>query len=381
MLRFYKKAVLIFSALLIISGILSYICIQNTFLNIPLLPHQDTQIKWRPEIDSDQYSGGQSTNRLNDTEYMLDMDAFVSSAIEHPYSALALRFIDSDGQAKLIDLSKYSTVSFNVKCSIENTLTFIVFTYDEKLSKKDDFLTYRAPSMFFTCNPQWQRIQVDLSRLELQLWWFYMFQVNLSHNDYFLDKVAKIQFSTTGQSPTDVTTRIQINQLELRARDWSVLTILAIVLGLIWTCAVIIFFRYHKRALTAELEQKLIKERPLIAYQQLSLQANRDKSKEALLKFLATEYANPELNLEITASSVGISRTKVNEILKLELGFTFTGYLNKLRLTEAARLLSESKDANIAEVAYSVGYKNVSYFNKLFKAEFSCTPKAYQQVV
>ena len=68
----------------------------------------------------------------------------------------------------------------------------------------------------------------------------------------------------------------------------------------------------------------------------------------------------------------------MNYILKTELGFTFSGYLNKLRLTEAARLLAEKDSATVAEIAYSVGYSNVSYFNKLFKEEYGCTPKAFR---
>jgi len=80
------------------------------------------------------------------------------------------------------------------------------------------------------------------------------------------------------------------------------------------------------------------------------------------------------------AATIAISRTKINDILKAELGFTFTSYLNKLRLTEAARLLAEKEDANIAEIAYSVGYKNVSYFNKLFKEEYGCTPKSFKSL-
>jgi AraC-like DNA-binding protein len=62
------------------------------------------------------------------------------------------------------------------------------------------------------------------------------------------------------------------------------------------------------------------------------------------------------------------------------LGFTFTGYLNKLRLTEAARLLADKPEASIAEIAYSVGYKNVSYFNKLFKEDYGCTPKIFRSI-
>jgi YesN/AraC family two-component response regulator len=93
---------------------------------------------------------------------------------------------------------------------------------------------------------------------------------------------------------------------------------------------------------------------------------------------MATEYANPELSLEMAAVSLGVNRTKINEILKEELGLTFSTYLNKLRLTESARLLSENEDANVSEIAYLVGYNNVSYFNKLFKTEYGCAPKIFK---
>jgi YesN/AraC family two-component response regulator len=95
---------------------------------------------------------------------------------------------------------------------------------------------------------------------------------------------------------------------------------------------------------------------------------------------MATEYANPDLDVETIVNAIGVNRTKVNDILKSELGFTFSTYLNKLRLTEASRLLSEKDEANVAEIAYSVGYKNVSYFNKLFKEEYGCTPKTFKSL-
>jgi AraC-like DNA-binding protein len=81
----------------------------------------------------------------------------------------------------------------------------------------------------------------------------------------------------------------------------------------------------------------------------------------------------------VTAGT-GANRNKVNEVLKTELGLTFSSYLNKLRLTEAARLLTEKNSAAVAEIAYSVGYANVSYFNKLFKDEYGCTPKAFRTI-
>jgi AraC-like DNA-binding protein len=59
---------------------------------------------------------------------------------------------------------------------------------------------------------------------------------------------------------------------------------------------------------------------------------------------------------------------------------TFRDYVNKLRLAEAARRLTGKDNKPIVEIAHSVGYANVSHFNKLFKAEYGCTPKAFRSL-
>jgi YesN/AraC family two-component response regulator len=140
------------------------------------------------------------------------------------------------------------------------------------------------------------------------------------------------------------------------------------------------FFRRHTRVLLAEVKDKMRRDIPLVAYQQLSQDLHRDKEQSAILRFMATEYVNPELDVETMVNKLGIGRNKINEILKAELGFTFSTYLNKLRLTEAARLLGAKEDASVAEIAYAVGYRNVSYFNKLFKEEYGCTPKTFRKL-
>jgi AraC-like DNA-binding protein len=117
-----------------------------------------------------------------------------------------------------------------------------------------------------------------------------------------------------------------------------------------------------------------------VAYRELTLEPFRDKEKAAILQFIGTHYTDPELNMATVAARIGADREKINEILKTELGMTFTGYANKLRLTEAARLLKDNDGTPIADIAYSVGYANVSYFNKLFKEEYGCTPGAFRRL-
>lgn len=380
MLDFYKKALLGFLGLLLVSALAAYIAVAHTFLHLILLPSDQSQLPWGSHIESDVYQGGESQVQLNDNRYSLDLTWTLSTKIQQPGAGASLIFHDDKGQPKLVDLTKFTSLSFSVKCAPTNVLTMIVFTLDEQISKPQEFLTYRAPSAFFACDDQWNQVELDLTRLELPQWWLDMFHLKLSMNDYTLDKVAKIQFGTTHQSPKNQVSRLQINQLTLNGRDWRYMYLLALVLFVLWAGYAVWFFRQHTAALIGDLKSKIQRDRPLVAYQQLSVEPQRDKDQDAILRFMATEYANSELSVDAMVTRIGVSRTKINDILKAELGFTFTGYLNKLRLTEAARLLAAVEEANIAEIAYSVGYKNVSYFNKLFKEEYGCTPKAFKQL-
>lgn len=58
-------------------------------------------------------------------------------------------------------------------------------------------------------------------------------------------------------------------------------------------------------------------------------------------------------------------------------GQSFTGYLNAWRLNAAAEALRATDDTVLA-VAERTGFKNLSYFNRAFKARFGQTPSEYR---
>lgn len=378
MQEFYNKALISALCLFLINSIVGYLCVENTFLRVSLLPINKSGLPWRTEQNTDILQGGLSTVTIVDDKFSLNFNIMLSHKAQYPYAAFTLVFGAEPSEPGFIDLSRYDKISFNAKCPSANTLSFSMLTFDEKVSNAKDFLSYRAPSTFFSCDENWAYVELDLTRLETPQWWFDMFKVELSRQEYTLDKVSKISFGSSFQSPYDVESNIQLDEITLVGRNWIYMYLLGGFMLLAWSSYAFWFFRQHTQALIRELREKIQRDRPLVAYQQLSVEPHRDKDKSAILHFMATQYANGELGLESMATAIGVSRTKINDILKSELGFTFTGYLNKLRLTEAARLLAQEEDANIAEIAYSVGYKNVSYFNKLFKEEYSCTPKTYK---
>lgn len=380
MQEFYKKALITFFSLLLLSLLVGYFCVNRTFLKVSLLPSQTGALPWYSGFNTDEYRGGGSKARLEDDKFSLTFELNLSHKAQYPNAAHEIRFGAGEGKDILIDLSQYDHLTFSAKCSPANIIMFAAHIFEEKLTVASDPDTYRGPVTFFSCNEQWKQIDLDLTRLETPQWWFDKYKLALSKKEYKLDKVSKLTFGSSFQSPYDVNARVQLQEIVLSGRDWFYLYLLGGFLSAVWIGYGFWFFHSHTKAVIDALQKKMQHDRPLVAYQQLSVEPHRDKEKSAILHFMATNYSNADLSLESMAATIGVSRTKINDILKAELGFTFTGYLNKLRLTEASRLLSDKEDANIAEIAYSVGYKNVSYFNKLFKEEYSCTPKAFKSL-
>ena len=54
-------------------------------------------------------------------------------------------------------------------------------------------------------------------------------------------------------------------------------------------------------------------------------------------------------------------------------------YCNNLKLEDAKNLLSKT-DIPITEIAFDVGFNDVSYFIQLFKNKFSTTPLKYRKM-
>ncbi|MDD6175566.1 MAG: helix-turn-helix domain-containing protein [Firmicutes bacterium] len=60
-----------------------------------------------------------------------------------------------------------------------------------------------------------------------------------------------------------------------------------------------------------------------------------------------------------------------------QVGSTFRDHLNQIRLTRAAELLIRS-DAPVLSIALSCGFTGASYFNRLFRSRYHCTPLQFR---
>lgn len=72
----------------------------------------------------------------------------------------------------------------------------------------------------------------------------------------------------------------------------------------------------------------------------------------------------------------GLSPAKLQEGFKLMHGRTVTDYIRNIRV-EISEGLIKNADMNISEVVYSVGLTSRSYFSKIFKEKYNCSPRQY----
>ncbi len=93
------------------------------------------------------------------------------------------------------------------------------------------------------------------------------------------------------------------------------------------------------------------------------------------------EHYSEHISLEDLANSVHISKSECCRCFKRALQFTPIEYLMKYRIFKAANMIQVSNPIShsISDLAFSVGFNNVSYFNKVFKQYMKCTPKEYKK--
>lgn len=74
-----------------------------------------------------------------------------------------------------------------------------------------------------------------------------------------------------------------------------------------------------------------------------------------------------------------MSRTKLYNKIKGITGQSPHNFIQSVKLKTAARLLREEGDANISDIAYTLGFSSLNYFGKCFRSAFGVSPTAYRK--
>ena len=89
-------------------------------------------------------------------------------------------------------------------------------------------------------------------------------------------------------------------------------------------------------------------------------------------------HLEDKLDLDSLAREAGYSKYHLHKMFTSIVGFTIHSYVQRRRLTEAARFLIFT-DKPIMEIALSAGYETQQSFSVAFKAMFDCSPQALRK--
>ncbi|WP_310394983.1 7TM diverse intracellular signaling domain-containing protein [Hymenobacter sp.] len=94
------------------------------------------------------------------------------------------------------------------------------------------------------------------------------------------------------------------------------------------------------------------------------------------LAVVERELANADFDVEQFAAALHLSRIQLYRKLKALTDQAPTDFVRTLRLRRAAQLLA-AQAGNVADVAYQVGFTNLSYFSKCFREQFGHVPSEH----
>lgn len=103
----------------------------------------------------------------------------------------------------------------------------------------------------------------------------------------------------------------------------------------------------------------------------------KEKHVYDIINYLTSNY-NQTITLEALSQCFYIDKHYLCHIFKEITGMTIVGFLNTKRLSEAERMLLYT-DYSITKICQNIGFNSISYFIKLFKQYYNCSPSQFKK--
>ena len=286
----------------------------------------------------------------------------------YPFPNIDVRY--EKPKSVYFDLSAYNYVHVKISATKGTRVPLILDSYIEDYTKKDDILSYFNQQFILNVNPQEHVYEVKLSDFTTPEWWYSnkgVTEKDLPKPD--LSKTRYMVFANCINLKHGQEDIIKITEFSFHV-DMTPYYIVSCIFFIIYF-GVFWFVVSRKKVEKQSTEIRF-------QYEKTHSVNHSDKEEDAVFGYLAAHYFEQDLTIIDVQTETGIHERKISGIIKKKTELNFKQFLNKLRLAEAKRLLTET-DLQISEIAFKVGYGNASHFNRVFKAEENCSPNDFRK--
>jgi signal transduction histidine kinase/CheY-like chemotaxis protein len=109
---------------------------------------------------------------------------------------------------------------------------------------------------------------------------------------------------------------------------------------------------------------------------EITVQSSDDRFIQRILSIMETHIGDTSFGVDVFSHEAGMSNAQLYRKISALTGYTPNDFIRHMRLQRAADLFKQ-KAGNVAEIAYQVGFNNLSYFAKVFKEKFGVTPNEF----
>ena len=94
------------------------------------------------------------------------------------------------------------------------------------------------------------------------------------------------------------------------------------------------------------------------------------------IEIINNHLSEPEYTVERYVRDIGLSHMQLHRKLQALTGLSPSAFMRNIRLRQAAMLIRQ-REKTVSEIAFEVGFNNLSYFAKCFRQTFGCSPSSY----
>ena len=136
----------------------------------------------------------------------------------------------------------------------------------------------------------------------------------------------------------------------------------------------------NRKKLQEYYTSKIFKDQSSSAMESANQLSAPDKAfMQQLLQIMEENFKNPSFSADNLCSLLFVSYSTCLRKVKNITGMGVTEYIHHYRLQKAALWLREQPEKTILQIALALGYNSQSYFNRVFKKHFGCTPSQFRE--
>ncbi len=304
------------------------------------------------------------------TDSSVSITFVLGSRIQYPYAGMLFHTYTDTVDSAMLDLSNMDFIEFDLAARGGKREVNIYFSeFIKNYTSLDKNMSWRTYEYQLAAEEEIQHYRISLKDFKTDNWWFE--QQNIPAQDIpksDLSNLINLVIENGNYENKEIPLTITIKNITFK-KQFLATNIIALILTVIYYTFYFIILKVGIRRVMGPV---------VIPYKQLDVTSYLDEDTKKIEGYVAINYTDPDLTVKKLCADTGITHAKVQAILKKQFQLTFRQYLNKIKIHEAKRILLET-DRQVTDIAYRVGYKNVTHFNRIFKETEGQSPNQFRK--